>query len=375
MKQLSFPSLKAMAENGNVNGVKKMTIFEVDPRQVIIESGFNRPIDPEHVKSIKKTVMAGGTLDPIWVRIDAASGDKPILVDGEHRLKAVLEALDEGLAEPPNGYKMAAQQFRGNDAERVAHLLTSSQGLALTPLQRGQQYAKLAAFGWEPAQIADKVGKTSVHVAELITLAQADTSVQTMVSSGKVSAAVATKAVRKHGSNAAQELKTLLADAEKSGRKKITAKSVDGKTTNNLPEAIRLEIVSGGTVKAQDVCPKHADLIEYLRHSIPCWDLMSHITRQRIFSEKTFGPGKRTAGICDHIMKEIFELSQVNTDTEALEECVDIILLALDASWRLGFEPWEICSAIAKKQCINEDRTWPDWRTAEPGKAIEHIKD
>lgn len=31
--------------------------------------------------------------------------------------------------------------------------------------------------------------------------------------------------------------------------------------------------------------------------------------------------------------------------------------------------------ALEAKQTKNEGRQWPDWRTAQPGKAIEHVRD
>jgi len=53
---------------------------------------------------------------------------------------------------------------------------------------------------------------------------------------------------------------------------------------------------------------------------------------------------------------------------------VDVILLALDGAWRSGHTPEEIAQAITDKQSRNEAREWPDWRTAEPGMAIEHVR-
>lgn len=100
-------------------------------------------------------------------------------------------------------------------------------------------------------------------------------------------------------------------------------------------------------------------------------DLIQHLHRQRDFSLKTFGPGNRTQGVLDHIRKELKEIEAAPYD---LEEWVDLILLAMDGAWRAGFEPSEIAFAIQAKQTKNEGRVWPDWRTAEPGKAIEHVR-
>ncbi len=100
------------------------------------------------------------------------------------------------------------------------------------------------------------------------------------------------------------------------------------------------------------------------------FDLIAHLHRQRAFSEKTFGPGQRTKGVLDHIRKELVEIEASPTD---ITEWVYVILLALDGAWRSGHAPEEIAAAIAAKQTKNEGRTWPDWRTVDPGKAIEHV--
>lgn len=100
------------------------------------------------------------------------------------------------------------------------------------------------------------------------------------------------------------------------------------------------------------------------------FDLVTHLYRQKAFSEKTFGPGARTAGVLDHIRKELVEIER---DPADVTEWADLILLALDGAWRAGHTPEEIAAAVNGKQGVNERRSWPDWRTADPGKAIEHL--
>lgn len=100
------------------------------------------------------------------------------------------------------------------------------------------------------------------------------------------------------------------------------------------------------------------------------FDLVTHLHRQRDFSERTFGPGARTAGVIDHIRKELVEVEMAPDD---VTEWVDVVLLALDGAWRSGHTPEQIAAAIAAKQAKNEARNWPDWRTADPDKAICHI--
>lgn len=102
------------------------------------------------------------------------------------------------------------------------------------------------------------------------------------------------------------------------------------------------------------------------------FDLLGHIRQQIDFSVRTFGPGDRTSGIVDHILKELREIEAAPGDTE---EWIDVMILAIDGAWRSGATAEQIVETLRLKQLKNESRTWPDWRTAEPGKAIEHVDD
>lgn len=98
-------------------------------------------------------------------------------------------------------------------------------------------------------------------------------------------------------------------------------------------------------------------------------NLIEHLREQKAFSEATFGPGYRTNGIISHILKE---LDEIMLDPFDLTEWIDVVLLALDGAWRVGYSPEEIAEALSAKLQQNKQRTWPDWRTSDPDKAIEH---
>ena len=89
------------------------------------------------------------------------------------------------------------------------------------------------------------------------------------------------------------------------------------------------------------------------------------------FSIKTFGPPRGVEGVIDHIRKEVEEVAEGDNK---LEEFVDIAILAFDGAMRLGYTPLEVIAAYKDKMRINTEREWPDWRQAEPGKAIQHVK-
>src|SRR5262245_61587038 len=101
------------------------------------------------------------------------------------------------------------------------------------------------------------------------------------------------------------------------------------------------------------------------------FDLLQYLRRQRAFSEKTFGPGRRTKGVIDHIRKELIEVEAEPLD---LKEWIDVVTLALDGAWRAGYSPEQITAQLDATLTRNEKRDWPDWRTAPGDRAIEHVR-
>jgi hypothetical protein len=108
--------------------------------------------------------------------------------------------------------------------------------------------------------------------------------------------------------------------------------------------------------------------------------IQDYVFRQLIWSGLTFGPGDRTAGVIDHIRKE---LAEIEADPDDVKEWIDVIILAMDGAWRKlvanGMDPKaaanEVEIMLHLKYLKNERRKWPDWRTTDPGKAIEHVKE
>jgi len=96
-----------------------------------------------------------------------------------------------------------------------------------------------------------------------------------------------------------------------------------------------------------------------------------YFRRQITWSYKTFGPLQRTAGIVNHIKKE---LAEVEADPYDLGEWVDIIILGMDGYWRHGGTAEKLLADLQEKQIVNFNRQWPDWQTLGDDEAIEHVR-
>lgn len=88
------------------------------------------------------------------------------------------------------------------------------------------------------------------------------------------------------------------------------------------------------------------------------------------WSRRTFGEGKRTAGITAHIAKE---LDEIRADPSDLTEWIDVIILAMDGYWRHGGMPANLLEDIRRKQAINLARRYPKPTTQD--EPVEHIRD
>jgi len=226
----AFVSLKVAAEK-KIHGddVSKVTSFAVAPHLLEIEEGFNaRPLNPDHVAEMSLAMRNGATFPPLEVRVDDG---RILIVDGHHRHAAALKAIAEGFEIKA----LDCRHFRGNDAHRVAHMLNSASGLALTPLQLGIQYRKLINFGWSEAQIAGRRGKSVQHVKDMIQLAEANSDVHQAINAGQITGTAALKMVKQHGSKAGEVIRETVEQAKAEGKTKVTPKALAGRGAPRKP--------------------------------------------------------------------------------------------------------------------------------------------
>lgn len=247
-----FTSLKAAAEakdNAGAKldlGVSKETSFKVDPFIIQIRPGFNRPLDRQHIDSIKEAIRGGVKLKPIDVAVERTAEKSTIyMVDGEHRMWAVRELVEEFRAGLPSGRElgdMSAVEFKAGLDEQIAHMLSSGQGLAVMPLVQGEKYVELMNFGWDIAKIAGRMGKSTIHIENCLSLARAEPDLKAAIRAGEVASTAAVEIVREHGSDAGKVIKEAL---KATGKGKVTLKEFRGravprKLVNRATESIGL---------------------------------------------------------------------------------------------------------------------------------------
>lgn len=105
----------------------------------------------------------------------------------------------------------------------------------------------------------------------------------------------------------------------------------------------------------------------------PFVDMVQMVTDFQRWTFGAFGPldgGQTWRGTLVHLKKEIKEVEA--TAAGDVEECADLIMLAISTALRGGHTPQAIVDAVGAKLAKNQARVWPDWRTMDRDGAIEH---
>ena len=239
---MATKSLKIMAAQGD-GSVKKDDAFKVDPRILVEAEGFNlrNYEDPDVVAQIEAFAQAyaqGQYVPPLLVRVNDDSQVE--VIDGHQRRRGALLAIERGAE---LAYVQVAR-FYGNNADRVAVMLRSSEGLKLKPLEVGRGYLRLLRMGFTPADIASRVGRSKARVDQLLLLAQADSDVHALVRDGTVSADAAIDAIRSHGDKAGEHL------ARKAEALPTGGASASGKTARVTQKHVREDAIPPKVVRA-----------------------------------------------------------------------------------------------------------------------------
>lgn len=211
---------------------------------LVVDPGWNARIRDQaledHIDNISLAFENGAKLDPLDVYVNDEG--QLIIVDGHCRNEAMLRAVVRGV---PVEW-VAISEFTGNDADRVAHMFTSSQGKSLTQYEQAEAFKRLVGYKWTHADIAKRVGRSVGFVESMLKLANADSETKELVKSGQVSVAAAVQTVRKSGGKAGKILKDKVAKARAKAKPgavvKVSEKDMDDSL--RLPKQFRDKLVT-----------------------------------------------------------------------------------------------------------------------------------
>jgi len=185
-------------------------------KEFYVEPGYNvRDIDQEHVREFCDAFIAGEEVPALIVQV-TEQGLK--IIDGHHRYYGAVMATEEG----HEVARLECKDAKSTEADRIALMVTSSQGRALLPLERAGAYQRLMNQGFTEAEIAKKVKRSVADVEHHLQLLECGEELIGMVKAKEVSATTAVSMSREFGTKAGAVAEQKLAEAKASGKKKLT---------------------------------------------------------------------------------------------------------------------------------------------------------
>lgn len=202
---------------------KPRKVFFVPLSELYVEDGYNiRDVDQAHVEEFRDAYLAGEYVPPLTVEV-TQQGIK--VIDGHHRFAGAKLAAATGLE-----LRLEVNDITGtSEADKIALMVTSSQGKPLEPLERAKAYARLKQQGWTNDEIAKKVKRSPSDVANMLALAECPDGLKEMVRGGQMSYVTATELTRQHGTDAEAVAATALEEAKAAGKDKVTKKFTEPK--------------------------------------------------------------------------------------------------------------------------------------------------
>ncbi|MDU8910906.1 ParB/RepB/Spo0J family partition protein [Aestuariicoccus sp. MJ-SS9] len=140
-----------------------------------------RSFDEDRLAELSESIRAKGVLQPLIVRRKPGSEDTYQIVAGERRWRAAQRAQ---LHELP----VLVREFTDTEVLEVA-IIENIQRADLNPIEEAAGYKQLMSrFGHTQEQMAEALGKSRSHIANLLRLLNLPDSVQKMVMDGVLSA-------------------------------------------------------------------------------------------------------------------------------------------------------------------------------------------
>jgi len=207
-ESVSVPTKVETLSNGKIASTLKQIgqrrdYQMIDPRKIDIEPGFNArdytlPENRAHLDRLKVLLQESERVEkPIIVRLNRETG-RATVVDGECRLRAVLELIAEGVEPftiadmpcypaPPGSDDLITRSFAS---------LNANEGKPLSKWELGKKFQELYDLNVSIEYIAKKTANTITFVNEAIELANAPEEVKQLLSDAAVTPAEVKRILR-----------------------------------------------------------------------------------------------------------------------------------------------------------------------------------
>jgi ParB family chromosome partitioning protein len=207
-------------------------LYRLAPSDIHVKDGWNTrdiadPSNVEHIEMLATSIAAIGVRQPL--RVYWRDG-QAFVSDGHCRLAAVKLAIERGA--DIKDIPVVTENQHSSEADHMLTMIVGNAGKPLSAVETARVLKQLSDFGWTTAEIANKVGRSTTYVTNLLELNAAPQPVLDMVTRHLVSASQASATIRKEGvTKATETLEKAVETAKAAGKQKATARDIGGTAT------------------------------------------------------------------------------------------------------------------------------------------------
>lgn len=231
---------------------KQSTIFHIDPTTISVRKGWNcrdfkDPENLEHVKTLAASIEANGILEPLTVVME---GDKPVLINGESRLRAVALLREAGKA--PETVPVQLDDSEIGEPEKLIEQIIRNSGKPYTVLEQAAVFQRLRDLGMEDKAIARQAGLTIERVRQVVALNTITPAVRKDIQKGTVSATMVQRIITEEKEPAKVEarVKEAVQRAKAEGKEKAGPRHIAPKSKGKAAETPPAEVAGGANGSA-----------------------------------------------------------------------------------------------------------------------------
>lgn len=214
---------------------KRTDMLHLRVDQLVVVEGLNVRKEMGDIDGLALSIAKVGVKRPLRGHLIKSGEDagKYGITDGHRRFEAaqIVVKTNPELLIP---FQPEAPGY--SDEDRTLDLLITNDGKPLTMLEQAEVIKRLIGFGWERQDIADRIGKTDQHVADLETLLTASSKLKKLVQKNEVSASALVEVIREHEGDMEKVEGALVKAQVKAGAgKKVTPKHIERKKKKGKP--------------------------------------------------------------------------------------------------------------------------------------------
>jgi len=163
-------------------------VYQIDPFTIKIRKGwncrnFNDPANKAHVEELADSIASVGVKEPLTVVMEDS---KPVLINGESRLRAIKLLKKRGTVVPTVPVRVAPSDI--SEEDKLSDQVVRNSGRPFTPLEHCAVFRRLRDLGWDDRQIAEHVGMKIERVRQIMHLENTSEKVRKHIRAGKISA-------------------------------------------------------------------------------------------------------------------------------------------------------------------------------------------